>query len=73
MESRPLAFSQTLTGLSASTPYYFCTIGSDYAGTAFGNAVQSFTTSAASGGGSLSGSGTSSVTTANLTTEGIAD
>ncbi|MDD5322267.1 MAG: DUF1929 domain-containing protein, partial [Methylococcales bacterium] len=66
-----VAYSQGLTGLTASTTYYFCAIASNSAGKSFGS-VLSFTTSAGGSGGSLSGSGTS-VTAASLTTEGTVD
>jgi hypothetical protein len=67
-----VAYSQAVTGLTASTTYYFCAIGSNSFGTAFGS-VQSFATTPAAIGGTLSGSGTSVTTAASLTTEGTTD
>jgi VCBS repeat-containing protein len=67
-----VAFARTLTGLTASTTYYFCAIGNNAAGTAFGG-VLSFATPPVPAGGALSGTGTSSAAAANLTTEGTLD
>jgi hypothetical protein len=41
--SAPVAYSRAITGLTASTTYYYCALASNTLGTGFG-AVQSFTT-----------------------------
>jgi hypothetical protein len=64
------SFSQAITGLSASTTYYFCGIASNSVGTSFGS-VQSFSTAAATP--SVTTSAATSVTTSGATLNGSAN
>ncbi len=65
----PVAYTQTLTGLTPGATYYYCAIASNGSGTGFG-AVQSFTTAARP---TVTTTAASAVTATSATLEGTAN